>query len=181
MQLKNNEARYGLVAVVLHWTVAVVVVVLFGLGLWMTGLSYYDPWYQKGPELHKSLGVTLFALVLVRLSWRAANRRPEALRHHAAWERQLAPVVHGALYLLLFGTMLAGYFISTADGRPVEVFGLFAVPATLSGLEHQEDIAGDIHFALAITLIAVAALHAAAALKHHVVDRDRTLLRILGR
>ncbi|HKJ76265.1 MAG TPA: cytochrome b [Gammaproteobacteria bacterium] len=181
MRLRNDANRYGMVAVVLHWTVALLILTLFGLGLWMTGLGYYDPWYQKGPALHKGLGVTLFALVVLRLVWRAANRRPEPLSDHAAWERRLAPAVHGLLYLLLFAVMLAGYLISTADGRPVEVFGLFAVPATLSGLEHQEDIAGEVHFALAVTLVTLAGLHAAAALKHHFLDRDRTLLRMLGR
>lgn len=181
MRLRNDETRYGAVAVVLHWAVAVFVLSLFGLGLWMTDLGYYDPWYQKGPALHKGLGVTLFALVALRLVWRAANRRPPPLSGHAAWERRLAPAVHGLLYLLLFAVMLAGYLISTADGRPVEVFGLFAVPATLSGIEHQEDLAGEVHFTLAVTLVTLAGLHAAAALKHHFLDRDRTLLRMLGR
>jgi cytochrome b561 len=76
---------------------------------------------------------------------------------------------------------LSGYLISTADGRPVDVFGIFTLPATLSGLPNQADTAGDLHLAMAIAVIVLAALHALAALKHHFIDRDRTLRRMLGR
>jgi cytochrome b561 len=90
-------------------------------------------------------------------------------------------LVHGLLYLLLFGVMVSGYLISTADGRPIEVFGLFAVPATVTGLPGQADRAGDIHLILAVTVIILAIVHALAALKHHFIDRDRTLVRMLRR
>jgi cytochrome b561 len=76
--------------------------------------------------------------------------------------------------------MLSGYLISTADGRGLEVFDWFSVPATLSGLDRQEDIAGEVHLYLAWTVIVLAALHALAALKHHFIDRDPTLMRMLG-
>jgi cytochrome b561 len=76
--------------------------------------------------------------------------------------------------------MLSGYLISTADGRAVEVFGWFSIPATLSGLENQEDIAGEIHEWLAFTLIGLVMLHALAATKHHFINRDATLKRMLG-
>jgi cytochrome b561 len=84
------------------------------------------------------------------------------------------------LYALLFAVMISGYLISTADGRSIDVFGLFSVPATVTGLPGQADVAGDVHFVLAVTLVTVAAAHALAALKHHLLDRDRTLLRMLG-
>jgi cytochrome b561 len=85
------------------------------------------------------------------------------------------------LYLGLFGVMISGYLISTADGRGIEVFGLFSVPATLTGIPQQEDIAGAIHEYLAWGLVIFAALHGLAALKHHFIDRDSTLLRMFGR
>jgi cytochrome b561 len=77
--------------------------------------------------------------------------------------------------------MLSGYLISTADGRPLEVFGLFSVPALVAGLEHQADIAGRVHLLLAYGLVGLALLHALAAFKHGFIERDRTLLRMLGR
>ena len=179
--LKNTPTDYGLIAIALHWLVTLVVISLFALGLWMTGLDYYDAWYQRAPDLHKSIGVLLFIIVAFRLAWRWWNPLPRPEPAHAAWERRLAGLAHALLYLLLFAVMIAGYLISTADGRPIEVFGLFSVPATLSGLENQEDIAGEIHEILAYLLIGLSVLHAAAALKHHFIDRDRTLKRMLGR
>ncbi|MBI5462855.1 MAG: cytochrome b [Gammaproteobacteria bacterium] len=179
--LKNTTSEYGLVAIVLHWLVALVVVGLFALGLWMTELEYYDAWYERGPDLHKSIGILLFVTVALRLAWRWSNPMPRPEPTHAAWERRLARIAHAGLYILLFTTILAGYLISTADGHPIQVFGLFAVPATLSGFDNQEDIAGEIHEVLAFALIGLAVLHTLAALKHHFIDRDRTLTRMLGR
>lgn len=178
---KNTLTDYGWIAIALHWLVALAVVGLFALGLWMTELEYYDAWYERGPDLHKSLGVVLFVTVALRWVWRQLNPVPRPEPTHAAWERRLAGIAHALLYSLLFATMIAGYLISTADGRSIDVFGLFSVPATLSGGENQEDIAGEIHEVLAFTLIGLSILHTLAALKHHFIDRDRTLLRMLGR
>jgi cytochrome b561 len=83
------------------------------------------------------------------------------------------------MYVLVFAIMLSGYLISTADGRAIEVFGWFAVPATLQGIDGQEDVAGDVHFYLAVTLMVIVGGHALAALKHHFIDRDPTLRRML--
>ncbi|MFN2310226.1 MAG: cytochrome b [Gammaproteobacteria bacterium] len=181
MRFKNTPTHYGLIAITLHWLVAAGVIGQFALGLWMTGLEYYDAWYTRAPDLHKGLGVLLFTGVALRLIWRGLNPVPAPVPGHAPWERRLAGVAHRLLYALLFAVMVAGYLISTADGRPITVFGLFSVPATLSGLPAQEDIAGEIHAWLAFTLIGLSTLHALAALKHHVIDRDRTLKRMLGR
>ncbi len=178
---RNTHDHYGAVAIALHWLMAIAVVGLFALGLWMTGLTYYDAWYTTGPEIHKGVGVLLFLVLIARLAWRLASPPPKPLPTLSPLERRASGLVHGLLYVLLLATMLTGYLISTADGRPVDVFGIFAVPATLTGLPNQADIAGDVHLALAIATIALASLHALAALKHHWIDRDRTLLRMLGR
>lgn len=181
MQWRNTSARYGLVSVLLHWLVALAVFGLFALGFWMVGLSYYDPWRQSAPDLHKSIGILLFATMLLRVLWRLVNPAPAALENHGALTRLASKLGHAALYLGLFGVMISGYLISTADGRGIEVFGLFSVPATLTGIEHQEDIAGDIHEYLAWGLVIFAVVHGLAALKHHFIDRDSTLLRMFGR
>ncbi|MCG8123100.1 MAG: cytochrome b [Candidatus Thiodiazotropha taylori] len=164
-----------------RWLVAITVYSLFGLGLWMRSLGYYDAWYQLGPWWHKGIGVMLFVVLLFRLIWRLGNPRPDHLQTHKPYERKAAGWVHLLLYLMLFLLMLSGYLISTADGRPLEVFDWFAIPATLSGLDQQEDIAGKIHLYLAWSVVVVSALHLLAAFKHHFFDRDRTLLRMLGR
>jgi cytochrome b561 len=179
--LRNRHDTYGLVAVILHWLVALVVIGLFGLGLWMVELTYYDDWYRRAPAIHKGVGVLLFLTVTLRLGWRGLGPRPAPLATHLLWERRIASVTHALLYALLFAVMLSGYLISTADGRPIDVFGLFSVPALITDLPDQADIAGEVHLILAISLVSLAAVHALAALKHHLIDRDPTLLRMLGR
>ncbi len=146
----------------------------------MVELDYYSPWYREGPELHKSIGILLFVVTLLRLVLRRLEGRPDDLPGHSRHERRLAKVTHGLIYLLLISVMTAGYLISTADGRAIEVFGLFSIPASLQGIDKQEDIAGVIHLWLAISLVSLVVLHALAAIKHHVFDRDRTLKRMLG-
>ncbi len=178
--LKNASRGYGMVAIVLHWLVALCVVGLFALGVWMTELTYYDDWYKRGPDLHKSIGILLFFMMLARVVWRATNVKPEHEPGTGALTRRMADSVHILLYILLFAIMISGYLISTADGKPIHVFGLFPVPATISGISNQEDIAGEVHWYLALIVISLASLHALAALKHHFIDRDRTLIKMLG-
>lgn len=181
MQLRNDDDRYGFVSVFVHWVMAAAIIGLFVLGLWMTGLSYYDPWYRQGPALHKSIGILVLAALVFRAAWRMASPPPPPLATHGAFERRIAILAHLLLYLLLVLVIASGYLISTADGRSVEVFGLFTIPATITSIPGQEDIAGTVHLALAIVLMVLVALHAAGALKHHFIDRDRTMPRILGR
>lgn len=181
MQWRNSSARYGFVSILLHWGIALAVFSLFGLGFWMVGLDYYDPWRQTAPNLHKSIGLTLFVLLVLRLLWRFVSPPPPALATYSTLTRRGATFGHALLYLGLFAVMVSGYLISTADGRGIVWFGLFEVPATLTSLPGQEDLAGWIHEYLAWGLVIFAGLHGLAALKHHFIDRDATLTRMLGR
>lgn len=178
---RNTRERYGWVAVVLHWGVAMTIIGLFALGLWMVELDYYDPWYRRGPDLHKGIGILLFGGMLVRWFWRLVNLVPEPDKGLSRWERKAAQMAHWLLYALPLLIMGSGYLISTADGRAVDVFGWFAVPALISGLPGQADSAGDIHLVLAIGLMILAGVHMLAALKHHFIDHDRTLKKMLGK
>lgn len=181
MQLRNSSTRYGWVSIVIHWSVALVVFGLFALGLWMVGLDYYSAWRKDAPDLHKSIGLTLFAVMLVRIVWRLLSPPPPALASYSRMTRIGAAFGHAFLYLGLFAVMIAGYLISTADGVGISVFGLFEIPALVSGLPDQADTAGVIHLYLAWALVIFSGLHALAALKHHFIDRDATLTRMLGR
>ena len=107
--LRNEVDRYGLVAIVLHWLTAAAVVGLFALGLWMVELTYYDPWYNRGPWWHKSIGITLFAVVAARLVWRLTTRQPRRLVELGHFEHLAAATAHGLLYLLLLAVMASGY------------------------------------------------------------------------
>ncbi|MBS7664370.1 cytochrome b [Pseudomonas lalucatii] len=181
MQWRNSADRYGLVSILLHWLVALAVFGLFGLGYWMVGLNYYSPWYKTAPELHKSIGLLLFAVMLARMLWRRVSPPPASLPSHGRLTRLGSRLGHSSLYFGLFVLMISGYLISTAEGRGIAVFGLFEVPATLTSIPRQEDLAGLVHEYLAWALVIFAGVHALAALKHHFIDRDATLRRMLGR
>lgn len=180
MRWRATSEHWGWITISIHWLTALAVLSLFALGLWMVELDYYHGWYRQGPHLHKSIGVLVLTLTLVRLLWRRIGGTPTPVAGIPAWQHRAAVLAHVLLYILLLGVTLSGYLISTADGRAVEVFNWFELPATLHGLDGQEDIAGTVHLTLAITLISLAGLHALAALKHHVLDKDRTLRRMLG-
>jgi len=177
---KNTKDKWGWLSILFHWLTAFIVVGLFILGLWMVDLTYYDEWYRSAPFMHKSIGVTLFILTVLRIIWRRINEVPEPINTHTDFERKAAGFVHTGLYFLLLAVMLTGYFISTADSRPVDVFGLFKVPAVIHGINNQEDIAGVLHLILASILIGMAVLHGLAAIKHHFINKDRTLKRMFG-
>lgn len=180
MQWRNSSKNYGLTSILMHWGVAVAVFGLFGLGLWMRELNYYSPWYRTAPDIHKSIGLILLAVMVLRLVWRWISPPPPAPATHSKRVRLASTAGHLALYAGLFVLMISGYLISTADGRPISVFGWFEVPALITGIPRQEDVAGAVHFYLAWAVVIFAGLHALAALKHHVIDRDPTLKRMFG-
>lgn len=181
MQLRNTTRRFGIVSIVLHWSVAIAVYSMFALGLWMVTLSYYDGWYHQAPEIHKSIGILLILGLVVRLIWRMLSPPPPALASYSRLTRIGAVAAHSLLYLLLFAIFISGYLISTADGKPISVFGWFEIPATLSDAGVQADLAGQIHLWLAWGVVILSALHALAAIKHHFIDKDDTLRRMLGK
>lgn len=179
MTWRNSRTHWGWLVIVNHWLSVILISVIIALGLWMVDLTYYHGWYHKAPELHKSLGLLLFALTLFRLFWRLIDPRPIASGNHTNLEQHIARYVHVLFYILLLAIMISGYLISTADGRSIEVFRWFEVPALFAGIEKQEDIAGEIHYWLSMALIILVFLHSAAAVKHHIVDKDNTLKGIL--
>lgn len=175
--LKNSTKGYGLIHILLHWISALVVVGLFALGLWMTDLSYYDQWYHKAPGIHKSIGLLLAIATLFRIVWKITQATPTPIGN--ALEKVGAKLAHIGLYILLISIFISGYLISTADGHSIEVFNWFSIPSLGKLFEGQADIAGEIHEWLAFGLIGLAVLHAVAALKHHFINKDDTLKRIV--
>lgn len=179
---KNTKQHYGLMAILLHWGMALLIFFMFGLGLYMVDLDYYHAWYQSAPDLHKSLGFCVLLLWLVRLIWRWSQVQPETMQGQGAWqrmERKLAWTMHILLYILIPVICLSGYLISTADGRGIEVFSLFTVPSLPVSIDRQADVAGNWHFYLAWALILMVCCHALAALKHHFIDRDEVFKNML--
>ena len=178
--MKNTLSHYGWITISVHWLVAVTVIGLFSLGYWMVDLGYYDPWYKQGPDLHKSIGILLFIVMIIRVFWRYFQIKPESLNSHTSIEKKIGSIVHVFLYSALFVLMVSGYLISTADGRAIEVFELVSLASLGELFTDQEDLSGIVHKYLAYALMITVILHALAALKHHFIDKDNTLLRMLG-
>jgi cytochrome b561 len=176
---KNSSKSYGLVSILLHWLMALLIFFMFGLGLYMVELTYYDAWYKGSLDLHKSLGITLLVLWFIRLTWKSINIQPNPLPG-AKWEQFIAHCMHWLLYLVMFLLMLTGYLISTAKGEPIAVFDLFSFPALPIAMAEQEDIAGEVHTILAWLLITMASLHLLGALKHQLINKDGGLIRMLS-
>lgn len=180
MQLRNSPTRFGLVSIVFHWVMAVAVFGLFALGYYMVDLTYYDQWYRTAPHIHRSIGILLLAVLILRLLWRLSNPLPAPLPNHDKWEVMSAHLVHRLLYVLLLTAVVSGYLISTADGSSISVFGWFDVPSVTGQVKRMEDVAGSVHYWSTWALVVLAVLHGLAAIKHHVIDRDDTLRRMLG-
>lgn len=174
----NEIRRYGIVAQTLHWVIAVMVFTMFGLGYYMEDL----PLGQQKLELytlHKSLGITIFALAVVRLGWRLTHPAPPLPAGMSDLERRAAHAVHWLIYALIFVQPAIGFLQSNAANFPVVVWDVLPLPA-LIGADEQlgEDLAG-LHSIVGNTLAVLVLLHVAAALRHHFVLRDDVLRRML--
>ena len=178
--LKNNKQQFGLVSIVVHWLSAVVILALFAVGYWMVDLNYYSEWYRTAPHYHKSVGLLLLLLTLFRISWKFISPNPEVLAEHKT-EKLAAHAGHYLLYIILLIILISGYLISTADGRGIDLFNWFVFPSLGELFANQEDVSGDVHKYSAYALMAVVVLHVLAALKHHFINKDKTLTRMFNR
>ena len=179
LPLKNNQNSYGLVAILLHWLIAVALVALFASGLWMTGLDYYDPWYNRAPALHISFGVLVTLLVVARILWSLFSRHPQPLATGVA--ALAATAVHLLLHLLPLLIAVSGYLVVTAEGQGVAVFSLFELPPLLEIADEGAESAGQLHLWLAWGLMILSLAHALAAVYHHFMLHDVVLVRMFGR
>ncbi|MDQ6989756.1 MAG: cytochrome b [Mariprofundaceae bacterium] len=178
MLLRNNTQHYGWLSIIIHWSMALLIFAMFALGWLMVELNYGDIWYHKAPWIHQSVGILLFFLLIFRLFWRLINPLPAL--YGATWEKNIGLWVHKSHYVWMLAVICSGYLISTADGRGIEVFTWFEVPALLAAEKGRESVAGWWHMLLAWCFMGFVLLHASAAFKHHFIDKDNTLLRMLG-
>jgi cytochrome b561 len=174
----TDQSSYGWGTIIIHWSMALIIIGMYPLGLYIDTLDYYDTAYRTVPHWHKSIGIILLALLLFRLVWKLITVSPPPLPHSRILE-VLTKLVHLALYVLMFIALISGYMISTADGRAIDLFNWFSIPALPAVIENQEDVAGAIHYWSTTILISLAALHTLAAFKHHFINKDQTLTRML--
>lgn len=171
------EGRYTRVAIALHWLIAALVVAQFTFGWWMVGIPKDPPGMRAAAfNLHKSVGLTILALMVLRLAWRLTHK-PPALPPMPRWQALLARAVHIGFYVLLIALPLAGYIGSSFSGYPVKLFG-WTLPSWAPKNVAVKDWMSAAHLALGWTLAVVLALHVAGALKHALLDRDGLLRRM---
>ena len=178
MPNKTTPVRYGALAQLFHWVIAALIVTQFVLARIADGL----PLGARKLGLlarHKSVGMTILMLAILRLLWRLKSAPPALPSGMSRFEQIAARWTHLAFYVLLFAMPLTGWMMSSAKNYSVSWFGLFTWPNLIGKNEAAFDFLRTTHDALSYVLFAVAVLHILAALKHHFWDRDDVLVRML--
>ena len=170
-------SHYTRTALALHWVVAGIIICTFSLGLVVSDM-HFSPQKLKLVAYHKWLGITVLALVALRGIWRLTHR-PPALPPMPAWQQIGAKFTHALMYTLMFAIPFSGWLFSSATGYQVVYLGILPLPNLLAKNKLLADALGDIHATFAWLMFYVLLLHVAAALKHHFLDRDETLRRML--
>lgn len=177
---QRSNRRYDGFSVLLHWGIAGFTIGLFASGLWMVDLGYYDDWYYQAPWWHKGIGVVTASLVILRWGWQLCRNKPAELSGIPQWQQISAKAAHLLMNIAIILLFVTGYLIVTAKGDPLGVFGWFSIPSLIKDDTGWAEWAGRLHLWLGWFIIALASLHALAALKHHFIDKDATLKRMFA-
>lgn len=180
----DTSNQFSPMTVILHWIVALTMIGLLAVGVFMVEKEAYSLYWW-----HKSFGSLIFLVVILRIAWRLKNGWPNPVGQYSNIEQSLAKVVH---WVLIIGTVLmpiSGFLMSSLGGYGVDLFGLDIVARNANPenpsevIAHNETIRGlshAVHHWLGYILIATVTLHFFGALKHHLIDKDGTLKRMLG-
>jgi cytochrome b561 len=176
VRFRNTADSWGAVARSLHWLIAALILSQFLIG------SIADEMKLTPAKLdlfvwHKSIGITVLLLAVLRLAWRIGNPPPPA--GMPAWERKLAGLAHWVMYVLIFAVPLSGWWISDASRVPFKAFFVLPMPDFIATDRAVQETAAEVHEALTTTLLVVVIVHVAAALRHHFLLHDDVLRRML--
>ncbi len=174
----SHPDNYTRTAIGLHWLIAIAIVATFGVGIYMHDLPL-TPEKLKIYSWHKWAGVTIFLLVLFRLVWRLTHRPPAPPIGMPAWQQAAAELVHRLIYILMIAIPVSGWLMSSSKGFQTVYFGVLPLPDLLAKNKELGDALTFVHKALNFTLAGLVLGHAGAAIKHHFIDRDDVLTRML--
>jgi cytochrome b561 len=177
MTFRNTNRSWGSLTKALHWVIVILIINQWWIAERAEELKGLAKLQTLG--LHKSFGMTILMLAIVRLLWRWMNPVPDLSAETKPWERVLAKVSHVLLYALIFAMPLTGWMMSSARNFPVSWFKLFQFPDLVAPADQTFHLMHDTHHLLFKVLVGVAVLHAAGALKHHFIDRNDVLKRML--
>ena len=175
MTAKN---RYPTPLIALHWLIAILIVAAFALGTVMTDMRI-SPTKLQYYSYHKWLGVTVLALVAIRLLARLFSTAPAYPDTMGNWQKKVANATHILLYVLMFAVPLSGYFYTSAAGYPVVYLGMFELPTIIGPDPELKHSLKELHELLTNVILALVSLHVLAALKHQFVDKDGILRRMV--
>lgn len=179
MQIRNSAEGYGIIAKTLHWLVALLIIAIWSVGVYMTDVPDSDTTLRSTLySLHKSAGMAILMLVIIRYSWRLYDRSLSPATPHKILSLA-AHTVHYALYVFMFIQPLSGWALSSAAGYPPSFFGLFTFPALVTKNPDMVSFYAEVHEIAAYILLGLFLLHTSAALFHHFVLKDKTLKRML--
>jgi cytochrome b561 len=174
----TSSQSYTQVAIALHWVIATVILCNLALGLYMHDLPL-SPLKLRLYSYHKWIGITILMLVVLRLAWRLSHRVPSLPPAMPPWQRSAATVSHVMLYVLTLMIPISGWLLSSAAGVKVMYLGVLPIPDLIGKDKALADQLKLTHEWLNYLMLLVIALHVAAALKHHFIDRDDVLMRML--
>jgi len=181
LQIKNQPQSYGAWSRYLHWSSAIIFLALIPMGIYMTMIPE-DAWYRHGYYvIYKTLGFTLFLLVLVRIVWNLSNDRPDISKSLKPWEKSAAHAVHWVLYFLLLALPLSGYLMSSFADKPSHLFA-WDFPSLLAPNDDLKQLFGFLHKVfLPYLCYLILGLHIIGALKHQLIDKhSQALNRMTG-
>ncbi|HEY3700105.1 MAG TPA: cytochrome b [Spongiibacteraceae bacterium] len=174
-----TTVRYTGTAIALHWLMALLIIATFFLGLTMVDMPGITPTKLKYFNWHKWMGVTVLALAAIRLLWRLMHTAPSLPAAMPKLQKYAAEITHYLLYALIFVVPLSGYFYSLAAGFKVVYLGVLPLPVLIDPNPALKPILKNVHYLLSMTMAALVCVHALAAFKHHLFDRDDILKRML--
>jgi cytochrome b561 len=174
-----RRTSYTRTAIAFHWLIALLIVCGFSLGWVMTDIPGFTPTKLRYFSWHKWIGVTVFALAVLRIVWRATHAAPPLPDSTPAWQRTAAHVTHLLLYALMVLIPASGYLYSSAANVPVVYLGLVPLPTLIAPDPTLKVVLKTVHIGLNYTLLALVVLHIVAALKHQWLDRDGLLSRMI--
>ena len=194
----NNNTKYTNVAIALHWLIGIAILFMFILGWFMTelpkesakttsfdifnlGLMTWEVAKEESPRafyfnLHKSIGLTILMLIVLRMYWRFTHRPPAFLNSMKLWEKRLAKATHHSLYLLMFLIPLSGIIMSAGSKYGIKWFGIKVIP----GFDDKaiRELFFEFHEIFGLLLLLLLIFHILGAIKHSIIDKDSTLRRM---
>tara|TARA_R110000868_G_scaffold179832_1_gene420283 strand:+ start:716 stop:1249 length:534 start_codon:yes stop_codon:yes gene_type:complete len=177
MIFRNTQNHFGMITILLHWLMAILLIGLLALGVYMVDLPI-SLQKLKMYGWHKEYGLLALALAMVRIVWRWVNLTPQLSL--PLLEKLAARSVHYAFYFFMFAMPITGWLLTSAAGLPASFFGLFVLPSLISPSDEWLLLFQAIHKWVGYGLIATIILHASAALKHHFINKDDILKRMIS-